>query len=77
MTPSSTSTSPIEKLRWKFVASSCASHRQNSTALNSDSRAGSSRWLAIRVRQISSVSPSGTKYSVSASIPSRREPITV
>ena len=39
-TPSSTSTSPIERLRWKFVASSHASQRQNSTALKSESRAG-------------------------------------
>jgi len=60
-TPSSTSTSPIEKLRWKFVASSHASHRQNSTALNSESEAGSSRWFEIRVCQTSSVSPGGTK----------------
>ena len=30
----STSTSPVEKLRWKLVASSCAFHRQNSTKLN-------------------------------------------
>jgi hypothetical protein len=48
-------------LRWKFVASSNASHRQNSMALNSDSRAELSRWFAIRVRQTSSVSESGTK----------------
>ena len=30
MTPSSISTCPVFKLRWKFVASSCASHMQNS-----------------------------------------------
>jgi hypothetical protein len=48
-------------LRWKLVASSQASHKQNSTALNSDSSAGSVRWLVMRVRQISSVWPSGTK----------------
>jgi hypothetical protein len=48
-------------LRWKLVASSPASHKQNSTALNSDSSAVSERWLVMRARQISSVSPSGTK----------------
>ena len=79
MTPSSTatSTSPIERLRWKLVASSNASQRQNSTALNSDSWALDGRWLVTVARQISSVSPSGTRYVVSTSMPDRVEPMTV
>jgi hypothetical protein len=36
-------------------------HRQNSTALNSDSSATPVRWLVMRLFQISRVSPSGTK----------------
>ncbi len=59
------------------MASSNASQRQNSTALNSDSRARSPRVFVTRVRQISTVSPSGTKNSVCAAIPARREPISV
>jgi hypothetical protein len=42
--------------------------------LNSDSRAGSERVFVTRTRQISSVSESGTKNSVCAAIPARREP---
>jgi hypothetical protein len=73
MTPPTTSTSPMERFRCRFVASSHASQRQNSTALNSDSWATVSRRLVIRDLQISTVSPSGTKYSVSTSMPARRE----
>ena len=72
-----TSTSPIERLRWKLVASSKASQRQNSIALNSDRRAAEGRWLVTVARQISRVSPSGTKYGVSTSMPARRDPMTV
>ncbi len=59
------------------MASSQASQRQNSTALNSDSRAADGRWLVTVARQISRVSPSGTKYVVSTSMPARREPMIV
>ena len=59
------------------MLSSHASQRQNSTALNNDSGAGVARWFVTRARQISSVCPSGTKYSVSTSMPARRDPMTV
>ena len=67
----------MDRLRWKFVASSWASHRQNSTAPNSDTRAGVGRSLVTRVRQTSSVSPGGTRYVVSARIPPRLAAMTV
>ncbi len=59
------------------MASSFASHRQNSTAPNSDSRAGVDRSLVTRTRHSSSVSPGGTTNSVSARIPPSAEPISV
>ena len=50
---------------------------EGSTALKSETLAAASRSLVTRVRQTSSVSPSGTKYVVSVRIPPRREPMTV
>ena len=66
----------MDRLRWKFVESSCASQRQNSTAPNSDSRAGVGRSLVTRTRQASSVRPGGTRYVVSARMPPRSPAIT-
>ena len=43
------STCPVEKLRWKLVESSQASHRQNSIAEKTDRSAVSARWL-VRVQ---------------------------
>ena len=65
-TPSTTSASPIDKLRWKFVASSQASHRQNSTAENNERLAGVVRSLRIVTCQISSVSPRGNEVTYPA-----------
>ena len=59
------------------MASSWASHRQNSIELKRDSVAGPARSFVRRTRQISKVSPPGTKKSVSARIPWWREEMTV
>src|SRR5450631_4166262 len=77
MTPSSISTSPMLKLRWKLVPSSCASHRQNSTHENADTAAGVSRSLVTESCQISRFSSSGTKYRVLAEMPWYLDPMVV
>src|SRR5271157_5026478 len=77
MTPSSISTWPMLKLRWKFVESSCASHKQNSMTEKTESSAACARWFVTLSCQISRFSSSGTKYRVLASIPLYFEAIVV
>lgn len=67
----SISTSPVEKLRWKFVMSSWASHRQNSTKLNSVTSLCASEVLVSVTRWTSAFSPRGTTSVTSARMPPR------
>ena len=59
--PASTSTSPVEKLRWKFVWSSCAFQKHHSVKEKSLTCFGTAPVLRSVTRCTSQVSPSGTK----------------
>ena len=72
-----TSTSPVLKFRWKLVASSPASQRQNSTPANTRRSAAVRRRFATVSCQVSSVAPGGTKNRVSASTPFQAEEMIV
>ena len=68
---SSTSTWPVLKLRWKLVASSCASHRQNSMLEKSESSAGFVALVGHRAAaRFPGSRPAARSSSVSASMPS-------
>src|SRR5574344_1477107 len=62
----SISTSPVEKLRWKFVQSSCALYRHHSTNDTSDTSLSFFELFLSVIISTSQFSPFGTIYKTSA-----------